>query len=216
MSALESPPRPDMRCPHCRAAVADEQEWCLECGQPLRRHVVNAKGSRGLARVLPLLAAAVAGALVALLVSSLLGGSDEPPRRAASTTPTAPQTRPAGAPASDTSAATPQAATPPPPASATSQAAPPEAPLWPSGSSAYTVVLMSSPNPADAAKRARALARNGADAGVLRSDDYDNFPLGRWVVWRGRYQQKAKADEALAVIRRAGRRGYVTYVRPRR
>ena len=74
---------------------------------------------------------------------------------------------------------------------------------------------MTSTSPTDAARRARALARNGADAGVLLSDDYEDFPAGRWVVWRGRYEQRAKAEEALRLIERAGRDGYIMLVRLR-
>lgn len=210
MSAVETEARPDLRCPRCQAAVAQEQDWCLECGKALRRHVVGrAAGPRALA-ALPLLGAAVVGAALALLLASLLGGSGDGREGTASRPPAPSQST--GAQPGPAQPAQP-APTPAPNSPAARRAV--GAPLWPADVEAYTVVLMSSPSPTDAAARARALARNGADAGVLLSDDYENLRPGQWVVWRGRYQQRAKAEEALRLIERAGRDGYITFVRRR-
>lgn len=210
MSAVDPQAGAGLSCARCGTTVVPEQDWCLECGHALHRRVVASGSARRRSPAWPLLAAAAVGAVLALVIASLLGGSNAPSGEAASTQPAATQ-------AATPSATTP-AATPPPgaPASSTSpESAPTGAPLWPEDLEAYTIVLMSSSNPSDAAARARALARGGADSGVLLSDGYENFRPGQWVVWRGRYQDRDKAEEALRLIERAGRDGYITFVRRR-
>jgi hypothetical protein len=78
------------------------------------------------------------------------------------------------------------------------------------------VVLQETRNAAAAEAAARSLVARRADAGVLRTDEYEPFAPGRWVVWRGRYQRLAKATEALGLLRAKGRRGQIRFVRPRR
>src|SRR3954449_13337971 len=60
---METPPPPDAtvppalgpperRCPRCGAQLADDQEWCLNCGAATETEVVEARGwgGRGAAR----------------------------------------------------------------------------------------------------------------------------------------------------------------------
>jgi hypothetical protein len=88
-------------------------------------------------------------------------------------------------------------------------------PLWPPDEQAYTVVLLSTTSQTAAEDRVLPLVGHGADVGILRSDDYEGFRPGSWVVWRGRYQRLFKAEEALTLLRESGRSGEIKYVRRR-
>ncbi len=87
--------------------------------------------------------------------------------------------------------------------------------MWPAGLQAYTVVLVTTTSRATAERRAQRLVARGADAGILKSDDYASFSPGNWIVWRGRYQSRAKAQQALDLLRNAGTSAYLTFVRRR-
>jgi hypothetical protein len=67
---------------------------------------------------------------------------------------------------------------------------------WPSGKTAYTVVLVSatSRNAADA-KAEQAISR-GIKAGVLRSDDFATLRPGYWVVFAGQFDSSEQATRA--------------------
>jgi hypothetical protein len=64
---------------------------------------------------------------------------------------------------------------------------------WPEGETAWTVVIASTSSRADAEKKARAA---GADAGVLKSDDFSSLRKGYWVVFAGQYDSRGAAQSA--------------------
>jgi predicted nucleic acid-binding Zn ribbon protein len=67
---------------------------------------------------------------------------------------------------------------------------------WPADLRAYTVVLVTSGDEADARQTADEAKAAGLKAGVLRSDDYD-LGQGFWIVYSGTYDdQDAAATEA--------------------
>jgi hypothetical protein len=187
-----------LTCRHCGASVAREQDWCFECGKAVTTRVVPPPS--WLLPVGIILAAVAVVAVAAVTVVTQLQ-----PDRAAQQGPIPARTAPAP---------TPGPAPPAPPAGTRPRAG--GAPRWPGRLEAYTVVLQETRNAAAAEAGARSLVARGADAGVLRTDDYEPFTPGRWVVWRGRYQRLAKATEALGLLRAKGRRGQIRFVRPRR
>jgi len=207
MSATDTIAPPQARCPRCGADLAAEQDWCLECGSEVTVH--RRSGSRGPSPSLR--RALVAGAVVVVAGVGLVallgrgGGGDAAP------TATERAQEPAQAPPGGRTT----------PGAQTTQPAPAEedgdarVPTWPADEEAYTVVLLSTTDRAAAESRTLPLVRNGADAGVLRSDEYEGFRPGSWVVWRGRYQRLFKAEEALRLLRESGRSGEIKFVRRR-
>jgi hypothetical protein len=198
VSATKTEKGGQLTCRHCGASVAPEQDWCFECGKAVTTRVVPPPS--WLLPVGIILAAVAVVAVAAATVVTQLGGE---PDRAAEQPPAHAPSAPAPAPAP----------TPPPAANPPRAGA---APRWPRDLAAYTVVLQETGNLAAAERRARSLVAKGADAGVLRTDDYEPFAPGRWAVWRGRYRRLAKATEALGLLRAAGRSGQIRFVRPRR
>ena len=77
---------------------------------------------------------------------------------------------------------------------------------WPSGKSAWTIVLNSSGTRDDAERLATELANKGVPAvGVIDSNDFQSLGPDSFVVFSGQYPSRALADEALSQIRdRAG------------
>jgi hypothetical protein len=88
---------------------------------------------------------------------------------------------------------------PVPPATATPPSGGTGIASWPSGTTAYTVVLVSAKRRAQANAKAREAKSRGIDAGVLHSNDYSSLNPGYWVVFSGQYdsadQARAKIDE---------------------
>jgi cell division septation protein DedD len=76
---------------------------------------------------------------------------------------------------------------------------------WPDGTTAYTVVLVSAKNRAQANSKAREAKSRGIDAGVLHSNDYSSLNPGYWVVFAGQY---GSADEARAKIDEFASKGF--------
>jgi len=73
---------------------------------------------------------------------------------------------------------------------------------WPRDLKAFTVVLLSTENRADAEKFARS-ASDGAAAkiGVIAADDFKSLPKGTYAVFAGRYRDRPTADKAAARLR---------------
>ena len=113
--AAEAPTRP---CPICAAAMAPDQDWCLECGERRPDRVAGAPSWRGGVAVL-----VVTGVLVAGAVAAAWAGLSADSRRAATagTQAAAPTPPPAAQPPAQTQ---PPAATTPPPAAAPKAAKP--------------------------------------------------------------------------------------------
>jgi hypothetical protein len=205
----ETAPAP-AACPHCGAAHAPGQEYCLECGGRLPGGVVAslATGWRRRFRWYPgdwiwpalvsLLVAAIAtGAVVAATWKSG-GGSTivaTGPASSATTTTTAGPTAPT---------TIPEPAQPPPP--------PPPLPsgpiAWPAGRSGFTVVLESIPatnGRAAALAKARAALRAGLkDVGVLDSSQYPSLHAGYYVVFSGIYASNVDATSAASSAKASG------------
>jgi hypothetical protein len=85
---------------------------------------------------------------------------------------------------------------------------------WPDGEEAYTVVLLSSTDRADADARAEEFVDRGTPAGVLRSDDHGSLRPGYWVVFSGRYEAQEEAETALADLGAEAAGAYVRLVGP--
>jgi len=86
---------------------------------------------------------------------------------------------------------------------------------WPSGRSAFTVVLLSSPSRAGANRRARELAGSGTDVGVLDSDEFRSLRGGYFVVFSGQYGSRDAAEDALQGLSDDAPGAYVRRVTPR-
>ena len=86
---------------------------------------------------------------------------------------------------------------------------------WPSGRSAFTVVLLSSPTRAGANRRARTLSGSGTDVGVLDSDDFSSLNGGYFVVFSGQYDTRDAAEDALTGLSADAPGAYVRRVTPR-
>ena len=66
---------------------------------------------------------------------------------------------------------------------------------WPAGASAYTVALAETPDEAAARARATAAAASGVPVGVLQSDSYPTLDPGMWVLFAGRFDTRAEAED---------------------
>lgn len=208
-------------CPHCGAATEPGQEICISCGNRLARAYEKPRGSR-LPIVLAALGLLLIGGAITFGVAELLSDdeSDKPKRVAATPTPaggataatgpTAPitPTGPSGAsgPSGVTGPSGATGAEPPlpPPATRESPTEPPDQPgtsgnepaSWPSGKTAFTVVLQSATSRSAADAKARQAVRRGIPAGVLRSDDYSSLNPGYWVVFAGQFDSREEAQRA--------------------
>lgn len=201
------PPATEQRsCPRCGSPLAPDQEWCLSCGHAVGTRIAPTPRWR--------VPVAIVGAVLALLVAALvlalveLSGDPQPVAKAPTSQPTA---TPSVAPEEGGSAAataTPQAAAPTPtPTPANGETAVPTitptpaagnpgsigTAQWPSGKTAWTVVVASSTSRASAEKKAKAA---GADAGVLHSNDFSSLRKGYWVVFAGQYPDQKAAQAA--------------------
>jgi hypothetical protein len=221
MSEVATPPPATQQrsCPHCGAPLAPDQEWCLNCGHAVGTRIAPTPRWR--------VPVAIVGAVLALLVAALLlslvelSGDPQPVAKAPTSQATA---TPSVAPEEGGSAAataTPDTATPTPTPTpdsglnpVPSSTAQPGATTggtaeWPSGKTAWTVVVASSTSRAAAEKKAKAA---GADAGVLHSNDFSSLRKGYWVVFAGQYPDQ-KAAQAAAKSR--GNDAYARRVVPR-
>jgi hypothetical protein len=88
---LEAPPQAGTACPRCGAHIADEQDWCLRCGDAARTRLVPTPNWR-----LPIvLAAIVAGlALLVIAISFVQLTRDETPATPATATTPPPAAAP--------------------------------------------------------------------------------------------------------------------------
>jgi SPOR domain len=209
------------RCPRCDARMAAEQDWCLECGAAATTRIVAPPDWR-LAVAVVVAVVAAAAVAVAIVVSSLGGDSNDAvtgaPAATQATTPAAkhrPTTRRrAGtAPVATTATAATTATSSTVPGTATAGAQ--SVPLWPGAKQAYTIVALTTPDRRAAEQRARQLIAKGRDAGILRSDKYDFFSPGAWVVYVGQFKDKPAAQAELPKLSGDAPSGYVTFIRSR-
>ena len=225
MSEVATPPPPTEQrsCPHCGSPLAADQEWCLNCGHAVATRIAPTPRWR--------VPVAIVGGVLALLVAALLLSlvelSSDPqpvakaPTSQATATPSVPPEEGGAAAATPTPAIGTPTATPTPAngENAVPTTTPTPAPgstggtigstEWPSGKTAWTVVIASSTSRAAAQKKAKAA---GADAGVLHSNDFSSLRKGYWVVFAGQYPDQ-KAAQAAAKSR--GGDAYARRVVPR-
>lgn len=171
-------------CPRCAGAVADGQEYCLECGVrlPGPGSVGRARdaGEGWLLRAAFALVVAIGGAAVAVAATD---GSTSTP---------------------DVVTATGGFATLP--SSGTTGDVPVASIEWPVGDDGWTVALASLPQTGGrqaAVKRAADARRAGLTAvGIIDSSQYASLHPGYWLVFTGVFGSEAEATSALGSARR--------------
>jgi septal ring-binding cell division protein DamX len=86
---------------------------------------------------------------------------------------------------------------------------------WPSGKTAWTVVLESATSKSAADAKANELSSDGTSVGVLHSDDFSSLNSGYWVVFSGQYDSKSAAQDALDSLKSKVPEAYVRHVVPK-
>jgi hypothetical protein len=201
-------------CAACGAPMADDQRYCLECGErraPLsssllasvpagsaqqargahgppatQRPAGSADGSRNNAVTV---LAGVGVLLLAMGVGVLIGRSGA-------------SKQPASAPQVISVASTPSSTT----ASAPSEASFSDS--WPSGTNGYTVQLQTLPQSTTKvsqvqAAKAAAAAKGAKSVGALRSEDFSSLKPGSYVIYSGVYHKRAEAEKALGGLKKS-------------
>lgn len=205
-------------CASCRAPLADDQQYCLECGE--RRAPISSVLLRGPTpgasaqpapagppRSGPPPAGQITGAagatrgntvtviagvgvlLLAMGVGILIGRSDSPKQSAA--------------PAQVISVGASSGA----PTSTNASAATAFSDDWPAGTNGYTVQLQTlaqsgmPPSAVEAAKAA-ASAKGAKAVGALKSEDFSSLAAGSYVIYSGVYHKRAEAQKALGGLKR--------------
>ncbi len=187
-------------CPRCSGAVADGQEFCLECGVRLPGPGAIGRprdaGQGWALRAALALAAAAIGAAAAVAATES-GASSPEVLTATGGFATVPTVTSDGPPSDDVPLATVE---------------------WPAGDDGWTVVLASLPQTEGrqaAARRAAEARRAGLrSVGVLDSSQYASLHPGYWIVFTGVYGSAAEATSALPDARQFARAAAVRRVVP--
>ncbi len=187
-------------CPNCGANAERGQLVCIECGRRIalkeegreRRSFENLPAVALLLCVVVLGAAAFGFALSELTDDSDSDAADRSEQPAPSAATGTPQTE------TDASAQEPNQ-------SLLLQ--------WPKGVTAYTVVLVTTGDRPAARRVAREAASSGLEAGLLRSDDY-GLGTGLWIVYAGRFDTQASAEQQAANLGERYPGAYPTLVEP--
>jgi hypothetical protein len=229
-------------CPRCGSPMRPDQDWCLNCGAAVTSEVSGARGWRAPIMVVGTLLAVAAVALVLAFVK--LSDDDKTVAQAPATrtpAPTAAAPAPTATPAPTTGGtgvvpgATP---TPIPTIAGTgeSQGTPGATPTpggtgtgtgtgtttgtggfasWPSGTTAYTVILWSATSRSEARTKAQALQAAGqSNLGILHSNDYSSLRAGYWVVFSGQYESNDEAQSAAQSAQATAPGAYAKQVKP--
>jgi septal ring-binding cell division protein DamX len=228
--SAESPGAPADACLHCGARLADDQEWCIECGTA--RTIIRSAPSwrfpvAVVAGVFALVLAGLAVALIKLssdanrvadtkIASATVTVSTPAPAVAPPVTPppAAPRATVTHAAAKPSAAATTTATKtvtvtvtrPNSAASTTTTAKTRNIQLadWPPGLGGWTVVLSWSKSRATAEDTARRLAETFPGIGVLNTSDHPSMAPGVYVVFSGRYPTKDAATAAATQLQAEG------------
>ncbi len=201
-------------CRGCGAPLADDQRYCLECGErrtPMSSVLLGAapssspapQGPPGAPPLAPgpagdgagrgnaaTLIAGVGVLLLAMGVGVLIGRSGG----GAKAPSAAPQVITVGSVGASTGTGP----------SATEASFSDD---WPSGTSGYTVRLQTLPvagtqvSAVQAAKSA-ASAKGAKGVGALKSEDFSSLPAGNYVIYSGIYHKRAEAQKALAALKK--------------
>jgi hypothetical protein len=213
--SIASPPHPTgdtYPCAGCGAPLADDQRYCLECGQrraPVSSSLLGGSPPAGLYQAgrvdaIPpeppppthgggrnntlTVIAGVGVLLLAMGVGVLIGRS-------------------AG---SRQTAAAPQvisvAGTPTTPANTASEAS--FTGDWPSGTSGYTVQLQTLPQSSTKASeveaaKAAASMKGAKGVGALKSEDFSSLKAGNYVIYSGVYRKRSEAEKALRALKKS-------------
>jgi hypothetical protein len=177
-----------VHCPTCAQPAESGQLVCLRCGS--RIALTPRRLRRGPRAATAVLIVALGALVLGFALGALAnGGSDDAPQRANAAQQAAAHERRLEAARREREAERRRAAR----AKAAAQA---RSGTWPADLRAYTVVLVTSGDEADARQTADEAKAAGLKAGVLRSDDYD-LGQGFWIVYSGTYDdQDAAATEA--------------------
>jgi hypothetical protein len=217
--SIASPPLPAAAdstptCSGCGAPLADDQRYCLECGErrtPMSSVLLGGPPGGAVSQSQPsrpvppapgtppagdtgrggavTLIAAVGVLLLAMGVGVLIGRSG-----GSKTTAVPPQVITVSAPSGPGAAST----------------APVEASFtddWPAGTSGYTVQLQTLPQAgtqlsAVEAAKTTATANGAKGVGALKSGDFSSLTAGNYVIYAGVYHTKAAAEKELAGLKR--------------
>jgi len=205
----ETPARPQTICPTCAAHAERGQLVCLECGSRIAlsyRRPPSWKIPVAISVVLLLLAGAGAGlayqavddeaerevAAAPVKVNDRAGKDEDKPETTA--TDDADEPDPAGP------------VEPEPGTGATTDGLVKDGALytWPRDLEAFTVVILSNEDRPSAVTFAESAAETrGEKLGVIRSNDFETLPTGFFLVFAGRYTDRAKADAAAARLGRS-------------
>ncbi|HWE32847.1 MAG TPA: SPOR domain-containing protein [Solirubrobacteraceae bacterium] len=175
----------DTLCEQCGAELADDQEWCLECGGARTLIHRGPDWRVPLAVIAAVIVLAIGGFVVAVI--SLSNDSSNPTTAATSANASKPSTNAAGATGNADQAGT-------------ATGAPATISTWAIGLPGWTVVLAAEHTRAAAYTVAKRLAGQGIDVGVLDSNQHPSLTPGNWVVFSGRYPTRAAAASASAQL----------------
>ena len=224
-------------CPECSSPVDLAQEFCLECGSPVRarkrsRRSPAAVAGPGSSRNFPWIPFLVVLGLAALGLIWFLGFQDNGGGNNANTaTPTTPTVDPSTltneTPSFPTTPEEPTTVpeTPPLEPVPTPDPVPPITPTpdpgtsddaWPSGKDGWTVIVHSLPKDSysrdDAEARAVEAEGDGIDAGVIDSNNFSTLTAGYWVVFSGVFDTEPAAKARYDEIRNQNSRYQGVYV----
>jgi hypothetical protein len=158
-------------CPSCRSPLTGDEIYCLQCGTRL----VPEPEPRPSWTVPAAIVVAIALLAVGGVVFALERVESDAEREA-----TKPATifEGAGRPGSETK--------------------PTDVATWPAETSAYTVVLATTPDEVEARAQATAAVGSGVPAGVLDSDRYPTLEAGEWMLFTGRFDTRSQAVKEAA------------------
>jgi|SRR5580704_5098572 hypothetical protein len=196
--AADARPREDdTLCAQCGAELADDQEWCLECGGARTLIHRGPDWRLPLAVIATVVALAIGGFVVAVITISNDSGNPAP-------APTI-HSRVTATNSTNASGATPGTS------ATTAAGSPSNIGAWGTGLPGWTVVLAAEHTRAAAYRVAERVAARGIDVGVLDSSQHPSLKPGYWVVFSGRYPTQAGAQSASAQLVSLGQ----SYAHPR-
>jgi hypothetical protein len=182
---LQAQPDPHA-CAYCGAALADDQEWCIECGAA-RTLIHRAPDWR-----IPLLVLGTVIVLAAAVFAIVLINLSHTTGPTGPTPPTAAARGASATPTGKSSAAT-----------TGSRAFAP----WPAGLSGWTVVLSAAAGQDAADTTATQLSAGGLKVGVLDAATHPAMRSADWMVYLDRYPDEAQAQAAATHLIAEGHTG---------
>lgn len=188
--------RPSERCAQCRAPLAEDQEWCLECGSSRTLIYASPDWRVPIAVVVVVILIALGGFAFAMTrLSDNSAGPAAGASAAVGNVSRLPTAAASAASASATADSASQAATV---SAAGADAKPGSISDWPVGLSGWTVVLSKYTSKTAAEARAQVIAPTGTPVGVFDSDLHPLLKPGYWVVFSNRYPNRYDAQVAAA------------------